>query len=885
MARYRLDGYDGVLAFGAALREIYLRQRLGAARLDLARGGRRALLPPAAATRRGAATWSGSATGATTSAPPSSTSSCSSRSPTLGPARRDPRRPLSRRARCAGCAAAGIEYRGWLPNHRVPQAFAGARVTVHVPRRPYAQALPGIPTIRVFEALACGIPLVSAPWDDVEGLFTPGEDFLWRADGAAMRAALARGAARPGAGRGARRARPAHDPSSATPARIGSTSCSRSAPRSRPSASPRSSHRRDAAERSHEDRVLRLEPALRLLERRRHLLPRHPQGARGARPRGHLPRARRLRPPAASRHRAAGLGARSWSTRPTRDGLRAGARRMPRGADLVVKASGVGVFDAELEAGVLEAAPRRRPGRLLGRRRARHARAPRGAIRGDPFRALLPDYDLVLTYGGGDAGARAPIVGLGARLCAPIYNALDPDDHHPVPPRPALRRRPRLPRQPPARPRGAGRGVLPRARPRTRPSSASCSAAAAGTTSRCRRTSAGSATSPRATTTRSTAPPRCVLNVSRESMARYGWSPATRVFEAAGAGACLITDRWRGIEMFLEPGREVLVARRRRRGRGRSCAALDAAEARRDRRRGAARACSPSTPIAQRALAVEDALARAAAAPRLGAAGEGGLMTGLDDHRPRPLDHLVLGQRPRHDLARAAARRWRRAAIAITFLERDVPWYRAHRDLPQASWCRIALYRRPRRAAAALRGQRSPTADVVVVGSYVPDGVAVARWVQATRGRRDRVLRHRHAGDARQARARRPRVPGARADPGLRPLPLVRRRAVARAARADASARAARGRSTARSIPRSTGRSTLPRALRRWAISAPTAPTASRPSSACCSSPRGALPERAVRGGGAAVSGRPRLARQRRAPRPRAAGAAPARSTTSCASR
>lgn len=78
----------------------------------------------------------------------------------------------------ASLAEAGIEYAGWLPNYEVPQVFSRFKLTVHVPRRPYVKALPGIPTIRVFEALACGIPLVSAPWDDVEGLFTPGKDFL-----------------------------------------------------------------------------------------------------------------------------------------------------------------------------------------------------------------------------------------------------------------------------------------------------------------------------------------------------------------------------------------------------------------------------------------------------------------------------------------------------------------------------------------------------------------------------------------------------------------------------------------------------------------------------------------------------------------------------------
>ncbi|HET9068473.1 MAG TPA: glycosyltransferase [Amaricoccus sp.] len=80
----------------------------------------------------------------------------------------------------------GSRYRGWLPNARAPEIFARHLATVHVPRRYYAAQLPGIPTIRVFEALACGIPLVSAPWDDAENLFRPGEDFLVARDGAEM---------------------------------------------------------------------------------------------------------------------------------------------------------------------------------------------------------------------------------------------------------------------------------------------------------------------------------------------------------------------------------------------------------------------------------------------------------------------------------------------------------------------------------------------------------------------------------------------------------------------------------------------------------------------------------------------------------------------------
>ncbi|KAA0677572.1 CgeB family protein [Azospirillum brasilense] len=84
----------------------------------------------------------------------------------------------------------GIAYKGWLPNVRAPATFARHRVTVHVPRRFYVESLPGIPTIRVFEALACGIPLVSAPWNDCEGLFRPGTDFLVARDGACMTAHL-----------------------------------------------------------------------------------------------------------------------------------------------------------------------------------------------------------------------------------------------------------------------------------------------------------------------------------------------------------------------------------------------------------------------------------------------------------------------------------------------------------------------------------------------------------------------------------------------------------------------------------------------------------------------------------------------------------------------
>jgi spore maturation protein CgeB len=87
-------------------------------------------------------------------------------------------------------AAAGLRYEGWLPNYKAPDAFAHHRVTVHVPRRAYTRRLPGVPTIRVFEALACGIPLLSAPWEDREGLFSAAEDYLVARNGAEMRAQL-----------------------------------------------------------------------------------------------------------------------------------------------------------------------------------------------------------------------------------------------------------------------------------------------------------------------------------------------------------------------------------------------------------------------------------------------------------------------------------------------------------------------------------------------------------------------------------------------------------------------------------------------------------------------------------------------------------------------
>ncbi|HEV7135473.1 MAG TPA: glycosyltransferase [Steroidobacteraceae bacterium] len=230
-----------------------------------------------------------------------------------------------------------------------------------------------------------------------------------------------------------------------------------------------------------------------------------------------------------------------------------------RSADVIVKASGVGVHDALLEREVLGL---RRPGNLIAFWDVdAPATLERVTLRPeDPFRALIPRYDLVLTYGGGD-----PVVSayrtLGARECVPIYNALDPLTHHPVAPDPRFQGLlgflgNRLPdREQRVRQfffTAATR--LPRA---TFLLGGNGWDAACGAPANVRLL--GHVYSRDHNAFNCT--PRAVININRDSMARFGFSPPTRVFEAAGAGACLITDEWPGIGSFLEPGRELLVAR------------------------------------------------------------------------------------------------------------------------------------------------------------------------------------------------------------------------------------------------------------------------------------------------------------------------------------
>jgi spore maturation protein CgeB len=226
--------------------------------------------------------------------------------------------------------------------------------------------------------------------------------------------------------------------------------------------------------------------------------------------------------------------------------------------DVVVKASGVGVFDNALLNGILtHASPSAL--RLFWDVDAPATLAEIGGASDHALRRALPHLDLVLTYGGGDPVMSA-YRGFGARDCVPIYNALDPSTHHPVPPEQRfaadltflgnrlpdreqrvdaffLTAAARLPQQ-----RfllgGSGWGDKP------------CPANVV---------KLGHVPTPAHNALNVSA--RAVLNISRDSMASIGFSPATRVFEAAGAGACLLTDSWEGIALFLTPDKEVLVAR------------------------------------------------------------------------------------------------------------------------------------------------------------------------------------------------------------------------------------------------------------------------------------------------------------------------------------
>jgi spore maturation protein CgeB len=228
-----------------------------------------------------------------------------------------------------------------------------------------------------------------------------------------------------------------------------------------------------------------------------------------------------------------------------------------RYADLVVKASGVGVFDELLEEAV---AAMRSPRRLVAFWDV-DAPATLDRVQGnpnDPFRLLIPQYDLIFTYGGGD-----PVVNtykaMGARVCHPIYNALDVTTHYPVAPDPRFRADCGfLGNRLPDREQRVEEFLL---YPATCLPEKQFMLGGSGWGDKSMPANVrymGHVYTHDHNAFNCTA--QTVLNINRSSMARYGFSPATRVFEAAGAGACIITDAWEGIELFLEPDKEILVA-------------------------------------------------------------------------------------------------------------------------------------------------------------------------------------------------------------------------------------------------------------------------------------------------------------------------------------
>ncbi len=238
-----------------------------------------------------------------------------------------------------------------------------------------------------------------------------------------------------------------------------------------------------------------------------------------------------------------------------------GALTEASSADLVIKAGAVGVFDELLERALIEM---QRPGTLVAfwdvNAPATLDRLERNSK--DPWRQLIPEYDLIFTYGGGGAAPKA-YEAMGARMCAPIHCALDPATHYRVDPDPRFE---------------ADLGFLGN---RWSDSEALVEEfflrpAAAMTDHRFLFGGdvwEGMAVTPNVNCVGQVqardrnafnSTPRAMLNIGcdgSESLSRYGVSPAARIFEAAGAGACLITEAWEGVETFLEPGSEILLAR------------------------------------------------------------------------------------------------------------------------------------------------------------------------------------------------------------------------------------------------------------------------------------------------------------------------------------
>ncbi len=187
LARCELGRYDGVLAFGRSLRDVYLARGFAERIFVWHEAADPRVFTPKRARPERDLVWIGNHGDGERSAEIDELLVAPVRSLGLTARVHGVRYPPEARATLG---RAGIELAGWLPNHLAPDAFARARATVHIPRRPYVADLPGIPTIRVFEALACGVPLVVARFRDDEGLFTPGVDFIAVETGREMTRAL-----------------------------------------------------------------------------------------------------------------------------------------------------------------------------------------------------------------------------------------------------------------------------------------------------------------------------------------------------------------------------------------------------------------------------------------------------------------------------------------------------------------------------------------------------------------------------------------------------------------------------------------------------------------------------------------------------------------------
>jgi spore maturation protein CgeB len=184
MSAYELSHYDGVLAYGRILQELYQESgRVAKAWTWHEAADIRLFRPLPGIAQRGDLIWIGNWGDEERTAELQEFLVQPAHQLRLETEVYGVRYPESARR---ALAEAGLAYRGWLPNFEVPRVFAQNKFTVHIPRRPYVRSLPGIPTIRPFEAMACGIPLICSLWEDVEGLFRPGTDYLVARNGQEM---------------------------------------------------------------------------------------------------------------------------------------------------------------------------------------------------------------------------------------------------------------------------------------------------------------------------------------------------------------------------------------------------------------------------------------------------------------------------------------------------------------------------------------------------------------------------------------------------------------------------------------------------------------------------------------------------------------------------